>query len=257
MTSESKPIRPRSVLVADDEMYLRLAHDANDVRLLADADALIVPYSVEPALNTGTVDSVRTLLRESGQLVPKSLLIKNPYQAESYESADDAIGTFAITKYHAFANVARLLGATEVRFIEARVELEDTNWQAKVAAMLPSGGGEAEAAREVSKKLEDRLSGHLTFGGGPADAVAADDYLQQSRLSRDPQLRSLVDMRTGVNLLNGYEFTLSGTRESSSNLTSALHIANAGPVKAVEIGAKFAMMAKAIRNVEIKTEIVF
>lgn len=257
MTSDAHLIRPRSILVADDDLYLRIAHDSDDVRLLADSDAMIVPYSVEPALNARAIESVRTLLRDSGQLAPKSLLIKNPYQAESYESADEAIGTFSITKYHAFANVARVLGATEVRFLEAKVELENSSLQAKIAAMLPAGGGDVEAAREVTKKLEDRLSAHLTFDGGAPNPAAADDLLKRSHLAHDPQLRALVNMRTGGNLLTRYDFTLSGTRESTSNLTSALQIANAGPVKALEIGAKFSMMAKAIRNIEIKTEITF
>lgn len=72
-----------------------------------------------------------------------------------------------------------------------------------------------------------------------------------------PQLRSLVEMRDGRNLLTRYEFTLSGTRESAANFSSALSIANAGPVKAVDIGVTFAKTVTAIREVEFRTEIEF
>lgn len=46
-------------------------------------------------------------------------------------------------------------------------------------------------------------------------------------------------------------------RESAANFSSALNIANAGPVKAVDIGVTFAKTVKAIREVEFKTEIEF
>lgn len=64
-------------------------------------------------------------------------------------------------------------------------------------------------------------------------------------------------MRTGKNPISAYKMTLSGTRESAANLRSAPKIANAGPVKAVEIGASFSKTAELISSIEITTEITF
>lgn len=255
--ADSKTVRPRTVLVADESLYLRIAQDPENVRLLDDTDAMIVPFRGRPEINEADVNAVRALLDETGRLVPSALLIRNPYEADDYEVAEDAMEAFSIAKYHAFANVSRLLGASEVRFLDARAETEHADWQSKVAALLPAGSGEAEATREVVKKIEDRLSGRLQFEGGPPQPDAARDYLRRSHLLRDPVLRSLVDMRTGENLITAYEFTLSATREATANFSSALQLANAGPVKALEIGTRFSMMAQSVRNVEIKTEITF
>lgn len=254
--SES-PVRPRTVLVADDQLYFRIAQDPQNVHLLDDTSAMIVPFRGRPEVNEAQVQAIRTLLENAGRLVPRALLILNPYDADSYEIADDAIEAFSVAKYHAFANVSRLLGAKEVRFLDARIESERADWQAKVAALLPVGGGEAEASRDIVKRIEERLSGRLQFMGGAPEPDAASEYLRRSHLSHDPVLRSLVDMRTGGNLITSYEFTLSGTRESTANLSSALQIASAGPVKALEIGAKFSTTAQSVRDIEIKTEITF
>lgn len=245
------------MFVADEQLYLSITQDPDNVHLLDDMSAMIVPFRGRPEVHEAAVGEVRALLAEAGRLAPRALLVRNPYQADDYEVADDAIEAFSIAKYHAFANVSRLLGATEVRFLEARAELERADFQARVAALFPVGSGDAEATRNVVKKIEDRLGGHLHFTGGTPDPESASDYLRRSNLTHDPVLRSLVEMRTGANLITRYEFTLNGTRESTSNLSSALQIANSGPLKALEIGAKFSMMAQSIRDVEIKTEITF
>lgn len=137
-------------------------------------------------LNARAVASVHSLLQSSGQLAAGALLIRNPYEPDSYEMSEDAIESFSVAKYHAFANVSRMLGAKQVRFLEAKAESQDESWQAKIAAILPAGSGDAEAVRDVAKKLDDRLSGHLTFEGGAPDPEAAREYLRRSYLTHDP-----------------------------------------------------------------------
>lgn len=256
-TTPEGAIAPRSVLIADQGLYLRIAQETDHVHLLEDTNAMIVPYEGRPEVNEAAVSAVRQSIATAGRLIPGALLVRNPYGVDAYEQAEDAIEAFSIEKYHALANVSRLLGATEVRFIEAKVESERADFQAKIAALLPVGGAEAEAAREVSKKLEDHLEGHIHFAGGGPDPEGAKEYLRRSNLEADPQLRALVDLRSGDNLMTKYVFTIRGTRESATNLNSALQIANAGPVRAADIGARFTMMAHTIRDVEIKTEIRF
>lgn len=256
-TTSDGAIAPRSVLIADQELYLRIAQDQDHVQLLEDTNAMIVPYEGQPEVNEVAVSAVRRSIATAGRLIPGALLVRNPYGVDGYEPAEDAIEAFSIAKYHALANVGRLLGATEIHFVEAKVKSERADFQAKIAALLPVGAADAEAARELTKKIEDRLDGHLHFSGGEPDPEAAHEYLRCSNLATDPQLRALVEMRSGTNLMTKYAFTISGTREAATNFNSALQIASAGPVKAVDIGARFAMMAHTIRNVEIRTEIRF
>lgn len=254
---EEPQVLPRSVLVADERLYREILQGPDSVALLEDLDAMVIPYAGNPEVNEHEASAIRDLLLASAQLVPGALLVRNPYEAAAYEFAELAIESFASAKYHALANVARLLGAREVRFVEAKVDRNTSTWRGDAKAKIPAGGAEAEISNEVSKKLEERLEGQMKFPGSepaPEDAVL---YLRRRNLSNDQQLKDLVEMRTGANLISDYKMTLSGTRESAANLKSALKIANAGPVKAVEIGATFSKTAESIRSIEITTEIIF
>ncbi|WP_157155715.1 hypothetical protein [Diaminobutyricimonas sp. LJ205] len=236
---------------------MKITQDPDSVELLEDLDAMVIPFSSKAEGNELQVASIRQVLLATGQLVSGALLIKNPYETESYEFAEQAIETFAAAKYHHFANVARLLGARQVRFVQARVERVSANWAGSLKARVSPGGGEAEASKEVIKNLEDRLEGQMKFPGSDPAPEEALEHLRRRNLSNDQQLKALVEMRTGTNLISDYRMTLSGTRESDANLQSALKIANSGAVKAVEIGASFSKAAKSISSVEITTEIKF
>lgn len=249
--------RPRSVLVVDDRMYRELAQSPDSVELLEDLDAMVIPFSGAPEVHEAEVSAMRALLLDAGQLVPKALLVKNPYETESYEFAQHAIETFASAKYHHLANAARLLGAREIHFLEARAERDAASWSGAANVKVPAGGGSADISSEVSKKVEERLEGRMAFPGGAADAEAALAYLRRRRLSNDQQLMSLVEMRMGENPISDYKMTLSGTRESAANIHSALAIANAGPVKVADIGASFRATAETVNRIEITTEITF
>lgn len=225
--------------------------------LLEDLEAMIVPFSDEPQTNKSQVDLVREVLAREGKLVSGVLLIKNPYDTDGYEFAEHAVETFASAKYHHLANVARVLGAKEVQFVEAKIERADANTQGAVKVKLPGGGGDSNVSRDVSKRLEQRLAGQMEFPGSDAAPDVASAYIQNHNLSNDHQFTALVEMRTGLNPLSRYKMTLSGTREAEANLRSALRIASAGPVEAAEIGVDFSRTVKAISSVEITTEITF
>ena len=248
---------PRSVLVVDDRTYWRIAADASSVDLLADAEAMIVPYSATPEVNSGEVARVRDLVQASGQLSTGALLIKNPYDDSGYELADFAIEAFASAKYHALANVARLLGATSVAFLEARVEQANSKWVADIKAAVKLGSGDAEASREVKKKVEDSLEGRIEFPGGDPDIDAAVAYLGRRRLASDQQLASLVDMRSGDNSMNSYKMLINGAKEADANFRSAVNLANSGPVKMLGVGASFTRTVRMVSRIEIKIEITF
>lgn len=247
---------PRSVLVADESLYLELK-TPKYVGLLDDLDAMVVPYSGTAQIHAVEVAAMRELLATSDQLIPRALLVKNPYEAASYEFAELAIETFVSTKYHALANVARLLGAKNVKFIEAKADRTKSSFGAGLKARIPVGGGQAKVDREIAKKLEARLEGQMSFAGGEVATDEALEYLRRRNLANDHQLRELVEMRTGDNRISEYKVTFSGTREATANLKSALTIASADPVKAIDFGANFSSSAESISNIEVTTEILF
>lgn len=249
---------PRSVLVADNSLYLDIASDASAVELLDDLDAMVIPYSVLPAGNSVQVTAVRELLRAAGQLIPGSLLIKNPYENEIFEFSEHALESFASAKYHHLATVAKLLGAREVRFKDAKIERQTTATAGGIRAILPSIISDADVSREMARRLDARLKGVMTFGGGEPDPQAALEFLNAHNLANDQQLKSLVAMRTGSNPIQGYRMTLSGTRESDANLRAALSIAESiSGEKGASIGASFTREVKSIRSIEITTIIDF
>lgn len=256
-SSEITAFRPRSVLVATDATYRKMADTRDSIALLEDTEAMIVPFSEEPQANEARVLAVRELLRRDGKLASGVLLIKNPYDADGYELAEHAVETFASEKYHHLANVARILGATEVQFVEAKIERAESNTQGGVKVKIPIGGGDASAGRDVSKKLEQRLAGQMTFPGAESAPEVAAAYVEKHNLGNDHQLIALVEMRSGLNQINRYKMTLSGTREAEANLKSALRIAAAGTGEVAKIGANFARTTGAINSVEITTEITF
>lgn len=250
---------PRSVLVAENSLYLDIASDPNSVSLLDDLDAMIVPHSVMPAGNDVQVAAVRELLSTAGQLLPGSLLIKNPYESDVFEFSEHALESFASAKYHHLATVAKLLGAKDVQFEDAKIERQTKATNGGIRAIIPGfGGADADVSKEFARKLDDRLEGRLIFGGGAPDPEAALEYLSLHNLATNQQLKSLVEMRTGSNPIQSYRMTLSGTRESDANLRAALSIAESvSGKKGVTIGASFTREVTSIRSIEITTSIEF
>lgn len=249
---------PRSVLVAPDDLYLRLAEDPNSVALLQDLDAMVVPYTRKPELNKQQVLAVRELLAAADQLSPGSLLIKNPYDSSTYVFAERAIETFARAKYDAIANVARLLGAREIHFVEAKIETHTTTWVAGIKAKLQVTAADGSTTKEVKSRLKTRLEGLITISEPETASDEAMAYIERCNLSGDLELMTLVRMRKGPGgLLKTRTMKMSGTQESEANIRSALSIANAGPMKAIQIAPSFTATAQSIREIEIITEIKF
>ena len=251
MNSESK--FPRSVLVVPNALYLDLSQDPDRVALLEDVDAMILPYSATPQINESHVAMVRTALEDAGQLTSGSLLIKNPYDASRYEFAEFAIEAFAGAKYHALANVARLLGAKEIHFIEAKVDQNKVNHDGSAKVKTPAVNADLDLSSEVTKRLE----GQMKFPGSAPDPEEALAYLARRFLSNDQHLRDLIEMRTGSNLISDYKMALNGTRESAANLKSGLSLAKALPATSIQFAGAFTRTAESISSIEITTEITF
>ncbi|MDZ8275721.1 hypothetical protein R2Q81_07125 [Microbacterium aquimaris] len=258
MTTESKRVLPRSVAVVDDATYLDIVQDPKALALVDDLDAVVVPYAGRAAVHEDDVARVQQLLVRSGQLVQNALLIKNPYEGETYEGADTAVEAFAAAKYHALANVARLLGATEVKFLEATVGSESATWLATAKLGIAKLGMlDAKASTEVQKKLKAKLAGRMVFPGSAPDTDGASAYALRRNLQGDQQIRDLVDMRTGTNPITHYRMTFSGTRESASNFNAGLKLGAAAVSAGVDLGADFSKTVETFRDIDIEVEINF
>lgn len=253
--SEATPL-PRSVLVVDDHMYRRISESPDSVDLLDDLDAMVIPYSGKAEANIAEVASLRRLLLDAGQLAPGSLLVKNPYTTATYEPADLALEAFALAKYHALANVAKHLGATKVSFVDAQVDNAESSWNAAAKAKVSVAKADAQVSREVTQKIAKKLHGEMTFDGAAPDIESALESLRVRNLMSDQQLRYLIELRTGTNPIASYKMTLSGTRESSANLRSALNLAVSVP-ESPEGSASFTRVVNTISNIDITTEITF
>jgi len=257
MANDTARSLPRSVFVADDLSYWKIAGDPSTVDLLNDHDAMILPYSAEPEVNEAEVTRVRALIDAAGQLSRDALLVRNPYAEHGYAFADHAIAEFSAAKYRALAQVAGLLGATSIAVREVKIEHSKRTWAAGIRAALKVGKGDAEATREVKQKVENSLKGRFTFDGGPADVVAAQEFLRRRQLTADQQLVDLLEMRSGKYTIRSYHMTIDGIREADANFKAAVNLANAGPVKILGVGATFSQTVSNLSRIEIEIEIEF
>ncbi len=251
-----QPNLPRSVLVADGRLYQEISESSDSVALLDDPDAMVIPYFGRAEVNEARVALVRQLLVDSGQFAPGALLVKNPYAAQSYELAEFAIETFALAKYHALANIAKHLGATKVSFVDAQVDNTDSSWNSGLKAKAPVAKADAQVSRDVTHKIAKKLHGEMTFDGSPPDIDSALESLRAKNLMSDQQLRYLIELRSGKNPIASYKMTLSGTRESSANLRSALNLAVSVP-RTGDGSASFTRVVNTMSNIDITTEITF
>ncbi|MGA6126527.1 MULTISPECIES: hypothetical protein [unclassified Microbacterium] len=247
---------PRSVLVVDNQLYREISESPESVDLLDNLDAMVIPYSAKAEVNVAEVTSIRRLLLDAGQLAPGSLLVKNPYTPATYEPADLALEAFALAKYHALANVAKHLGATKVSFVDAQVDNAESSWNVAAKAKTPAAKADLQVSREVTQKIAKKLHGEMTFDGAAPDIDSALESLRVRNLMSDQQLRYLIELRTGTNPIASYKMTLSGTRESSANLRSALNLVVSVP-KSGDGSASFTKVVNTISNIDITTEITF
>ncbi len=254
--SRETPVAPLSVLVADDDLYLTILHEPSSARLLEDRFAMVIPYSLTPAVNVDGALAVREMLERSGQSMRNTLLVKNPYRAASYEPADTALQAFASAKHRAVGQVAGLLGARTVEVVETRVDKTTLKHDARFSAVLKLLRADVDGSREVAEEIAKRLEVVVKFAGGAPRPEEARAYLAQRNLSADDELLDLINMRADTELLE-YTMTVNGTRESRASLAAALDLAAVPVVKAAQVGVGFSQTLQAVSTVEISTRITF
>lgn len=255
--SELPEIMPRSIVVIELRKYQQMSADPKEVLLLQSTDAMVIPYSGTIKYNVEQIEPIRQLLKTSEQLAPDVVLVKDPFAKLGYVSAvsaQDALAALASTKYHLLANVIRLLGAREFKFVEVRAEQDSKAVSAKAGGNSPIKPVTVDvtASTSIKNRLSAKLTGEMVFDGGEPDTKTALEYLHQHQLGGDQQMRTLVDMRTAPNLIQQYRLTFNCTRESVLNVKAAASVA-----KVIGVEAHFEMDATALSEIEIVTEIQF
>lgn len=256
LPDESKVARlPRSVVVVNDATYQAMKRDPGSVDLLSDPDSLVLPYSADR--DSATAARVREILEEADHLDVGTLLVRNPYESESYTLADEAVEVFTGTKYQVLAKVAGLLGATSVKFVEAKVDVDRSSSSGTAKGTVKVVKADASVERDWEHRITSDITAEYNFDGGDPDLGAARAYLSEKKLRTDHDLSSLIELRDGPNPLRKRVVTLNATRESDKSLKAALKLANSGPIKVADIGAGFRHSVESLRKVELVTEIIF
>ena len=137
------------------------------------------------------------------------------------------------------------------------MESQSEDTRGGLTARFKIGSGKAHAKREVKKQVKSLLDVHFVFPGSESSPDLARDYLARRNLDHDYRLRDLIEMRTGAHPVISYEMKLDGTRESEANFACGLELANAGPVKLLQIGATFTKTVQLVKQVEVTAEIRF
>jgi len=80
------------------------------------------------------------------------------------------------------------------------------------------GSGDGKIEDEQWTSFHSKLTLHNEFQGGSPDVSAAEEHLKRVRLSGDPVMRTLIDMRRNPNnLLTSQKLHLNMTSEVKSN----------------------------------------
>lgn len=240
----------------NDQEYLTVFNDPDNVERLEDREALVIPYSLPPEENEQSVLAARDLLRSSGQLASGALLVQNPYDTTSYVPASEALETLAVAKYHHLAVLASLLGAEELRVTDAKVERKNSDTRGMAKAGAKGVGVELDTSVQYAAELEAHLKLETDFGGSAPEPDEAMEYIRVHNLVADHPMMALVALRRGRNPVLRYQLTMDATRESQRNITSALGLAKSLP-KLIELNGNFARTAEAVSSIKITTEIKF
>ncbi len=156
---------------------------------------------------------------EAGLNRPGTILIQNPFNLDEYADAVDAIEQFALAKHMFLSNFCQLLGATKVSVTQLDIVTNGETQTIKV-----NGGRlDISAKGSVEQSVNDNVCSQLSlideFGGGDPNLEAAEKLLRSTRLSGDPNMRSLLQARkVAGNPLTRRTLTVNLSTEANKNL---------------------------------------
>ena len=182
-------------------------------------------------------DPLLASLIDDDALKPGVVLVRSPFHPERYANEKEAELVFEREKLHLFSELCKLLGATRVTSDSGSllVQQKEATAKAKVEAKIAKTLGKLsplQAQTSVSfdelQEWKSRLGIDDAYPGGPPDIAAAHEFLQRHGL-KDPEIRSLVEARTGQNPLKERTLTLSyeGRKDKNLNLAAEVRLPTA------------------------------
>ncbi|KPF86311.1 hypothetical protein IP70_08380 [alpha proteobacterium AAP38] len=196
-------------------------HDINnfsrkgETQYLTDTQTHVLVYPVVGGYDNQALANIL----DAGLNRPRTVLIQSPFDLDVYVEATEAIEKFALAKHMFLSNFCQLLGATRVSVTQMDI-VTNSNVQT-----LKANGGRLVASAEVSveRTADDSLCSQLNlvdeYAGGNPDVEAAEKLLRSTRLSGDPNMRSLLQARKAVgNSLIRRTLTVNLSTEANKNL---------------------------------------
>lgn len=242
------------VVVVDDKTYRDINNDDRRVHLLDDSDSLIVPYSTDPKFQVKRVTAVRQHLLGQDLIATNQLLIRNPYDTNAYELADDAIEAFAKAKYYHLAAIAARLGASSIKFTKVEIEQEKADSTGTFTAGVKAAKVDGEFTRSFKNRLEGRFEAVTALAGKHADAEEARRFMVERRLTNDPDVSGLIDLCATGNPLRTHRVKINGLRESTLTFKAGLELTAKLDLPLGGSGL-FNRAAESISSIEVTTEI--
>lgn len=253
MAERLPPERRRSVVILDSGARRTIRRDPDLVDLLDDPETQFVSIAPEEA------DDLTELLRTQGLLRLGTLVVQSPYNPDRYVPLDTALEEFTVEKFLLLAQLAKLLGAKKVTFEDARADSSTAQASGETNVKYSAVEVGTSASRKLESSLRQRLKGEHIFPGGAPDVTAAKKFLADKQLAGDPQLASLIELRSGDNALLSREIIFNGTRESSGNVAAALRVRVGLGAKLVlgNLAANAHQSSSGTAEVDVSTRIEF
>lgn len=215
----NNPAQRKVVVVLEEPDFDQFSYDPEGAKLLTASETHLVTFPVET--DVGSPSALRNIVR-ADLARPGKMLIQSPFDPDVYEDAEEAPTRFALAKHMAFARLCHLLGAKEVKVEQIELQSSRGTTTVEVKGGKPTVTGEVRVDREVFDKFQRSMQLDDTYAGSDPDVAAAESYLLEKNLDRDPEMQSLVDLRRpGKNMLKSRTFRINLSSEGSTSLNVA------------------------------------
>ncbi len=212
----SDPAKRKVILILAPHEFERCSYEPGAAKGLLDEEACVLRF---PLVFEGDTHSALQSIVDARLARAGSMLVQSPFDPDTYEEASLAPERFALTKHMHFSTFCRFLGAKEVSV--EQVDRVTRKGKSTLDAKGERLGSSVQMTLETEELEKFRAQMHLRdeFSGGPADVIAAEQFLRRKGLWADPSMQTLLEMRReGTNQLLTRRLVLSLSNEAKRNL---------------------------------------
>ena len=205
--------RRKTVLVLNQQDIDALRSEEGGAELLLNEEVYILSSSPKES------NPVIQDLIDSGLVRSGAVLIQSPFDKNMYENSVQAVERFALEKHMHFSELCMYLGARAVTVEQIEHKNTEGEETFSVGGSVPMrGSGNIKINNKEIASLCRQLTLKDTFAGSSPDIQAAKALLEQTGLSSDANMRTLIDLRRNPNnLLSSRDIRLNMTSEVKSN----------------------------------------